>query len=308
MQPNPVLRRLGFSDTDRVAIIHTDDIGMCHASVEAFDRLWDFGLISSGAVMVPCPWFLHAAEYARQHPEADLGVHITLTSEWKTYRWGPISTRDPRSGMVDEQGCFYPLASLARTHGDPASVQTEMEAQVDRAIAMGMQPTHMDTHMGTVAHPKFLLGYLKLAVERRLPPMLFRLDEAGWMAAGLDAETAAMAAQTTQALESAGMPMLDHLVSLHLEFADQRMEYAQKTLGGLKPGISHFIIHPSVNTPELRAITPDWRSRAGDFELFQSAVLRDFIQAQGIHIIGYRRLQELMPDPSILSALPFEPH
>ena len=107
MNANPVLKKLGLSDTDRVAIIHTDDIGMCQASVDAFADLNQAGIISSGAVMVPCPWFLHAAEYARQHPQADLGIHLTLTSEWKTYRWGPISTRDPASGMIDEEGFFY---------------------------------------------------------------------------------------------------------------------------------------------------------------------------------------------------------
>lgn len=186
MQPNPLLRRLGFAENDRVAIIHTDDIGMCLASVEAFAELWDFGLISSGAVMVPCPWFLKAAEYARAHPQADLGVHITLTSEYKTYRWGPISTRDPQSGMLDEEGCFYHRTPAAREHGDPQSVQREIEAQVQRALAMGMQPTHIDTHMGTVASPKFMRGYLATALKYHLPPMLFRMDASGWMAAGLD--------------------------------------------------------------------------------------------------------------------------
>jgi hypothetical protein len=107
MQPNPVLKQLGFSKDDRVVIIHTDDIGMCQASIDAFADMVDYGLISSGAVMVPCPWFLEAAAYARAHPQADLGVHLTRTSEWETYRWGPISTRDPASGLLDEQGFFH---------------------------------------------------------------------------------------------------------------------------------------------------------------------------------------------------------
>ena len=107
MQPNPVLKKLGFSNDDRVIIIHTDDIGMCQASVDAFADLVDFGLISSGAVMVPCPWFLEAAKFAVAHPEADLGAHMTLTSEWETYRWGPVSTRDPETGLMDEEGFFH---------------------------------------------------------------------------------------------------------------------------------------------------------------------------------------------------------
>ena len=216
MQPNPVLRRLGLADDDRVAVIHTDDIGMCLASVAAFADLWDFGLISSGAVMVPCPWFLKAAQYSREHPQADLGVHITLTSEWNTYRWGPLSTRDPRSGMIDEEGYFYHWTQPARDHGQPDCVLAEIEAQVQRAKALGMQPTHMDTHMGVVASPKFLHGYLQVALKHRLPPMIFRMDEAHWMAAGLDAPTAALAVQLTHQLETLGAPLLDHIMGLDL--------------------------------------------------------------------------------------------
>ena len=304
MQPNPVLRRLGFSDADRVAIIHTDDIGMCLASVQAFADLWDFGLISSGAIMVPCPWFLKAAEYARQHPQADLGVHITLTSEWKHYRWGPISTRDPRSGMLDAEGYFYPLVGPAREHGDPEYVLREMEAQVERAVAAGIQPTHMDTHMGTVAHPKFMRAYLQTALKHRLPPMIFRMDLAGWMAAGLDAQTAELAMGLTRVLEETGMPLLDHLRTLHLNRPDQRLDYARETFSALPPGLTHFIIHPSVDSPELREITPDWRARVADYETFLSEELRAALHSLGIQVIGYRHLQALMPDPAVLAALP----
>ena len=103
MKPNPALKKLGFSENERLVIIHVDDIGMCQASVAAFADLWDFGLVSSGAVMVPCPWFLEAAKYASQHPQADLGVHLTLNCEWDTYRWGPLSTCDPQTGLLDAQ-------------------------------------------------------------------------------------------------------------------------------------------------------------------------------------------------------------
>ena len=103
MQPNPILKKLGFSEDDRVVIIHTDDIGMCQASVEAFADMVDFGLISSGAVMMPCPWALAAAKYARLNPQADLGIHLTLTSEWELYRWGPLSTRSQATGLLDPE-------------------------------------------------------------------------------------------------------------------------------------------------------------------------------------------------------------
>lgn len=303
MQPNPVLRRLGLSDTDRVVIIHTDDIGMCLASVAAFEDLWSFGLISSGAVMVPCPWFLKTAAYARLHPQADLGVHSTITSEWKTYRWGPISTRDPRSGMIDAEGFFFRGTKQAQEYGDPNFVQQEIEAQVQQAIAMGMQPTHLDTHMGAVASLKFMPGYLKIALSYRLPPMIFRMDETAWRSWGLDSPTAAMVVRIMGQLEALGLPILDSIQGLDLGQPDDRFDQAKQALGSLKPGITHFIIHPAQDMPELREITPDWRARVADYQTFMREDLRKFVHDQGIQVIGYQALQTLMPEPSILSAL-----
>lgn len=305
MQPNPVLRRLGFSNNDRVAIIHTDDIGVCLSSVTAFADLWDFGLISSGAVMVPCPWFLKAAEYAREHPEADLGIHSTLTCEYKNYRWGPVSTRDPRSRLVDEGGFFYRTSAQAQQHADPAFVQVELEAQVQQALRMGMQPSHIDTHMGAVASLNLMPVYIKVAVAHRLPPMAFRMDAARWQATGMDAHTAEMASIFMRQMEVMGLPLLDAISGLDLGQPENCLEQAKGAFAALEPGITHFILHPAQDTPELREITPDWRSRVVNYETFLLPELRGFIKSQGIQVIGYRALQALMPDPSILAALPF---
>ncbi len=111
MTTNPFLKKLGFSDNDRAVIIHTDDIGMCHASVQAFKDLWAFGTISSGATMVPCPWFPAVAQMCRENPDMDMGVHATLNAEWESYRWGPVSTRDASSGLMDEIGLLPSVAS-----------------------------------------------------------------------------------------------------------------------------------------------------------------------------------------------------
>ncbi len=295
MKPNPILKKLGLNNNDRAVIIHTDDIGMCQASVAAFADLVDFGLISSGATMVPCPWFLDAAEYCRIHPQADMGVHLTLTSEWKNYRWGPISTRDPQSGMLDDQGFFYPTSAQAQEHADPAAALVEIQAQIARATQAGINPTHADTHMGTLAHPKFVGAYIQSAIQARLPIMMFRFDEAGWARLNLDPETVQIAMQMVDVLEEQGVPLLDNMDTVHLENPDNRLERAQKAISDLPPGITHFIIHPSKDTPELRAITPDWRSRVGDYETFTSEAMRKFLQNCGVRVIGYRDLQHLMP-------------
>lgn len=296
MQPNPVLQKLGFAPTDRLVIIHTDDIGMCQASLSAYQELWDFGLITSGAVMVPCPWFLGAAQMARRNPAMDLGVHLTLTSEWVTYRWGAISTRAAESGLVDPQGYFYQWTPPAQEHADPEYARTEMIAQVERAFAEGINVTHVDTHMGTVAHPKFMASYIELAFRYKVPVFLPRLDEAGWMATErMDAAAAAQAAGLVQMMEDAGFPLVDAMDGMPLDQPEGQLELAKRKLAALPAGITHFIIHPSKDTPELAAITTDAPSRVANFNTFMMEELKTFLREQGIHPIGYRQLKELIP-------------
>jgi predicted glycoside hydrolase/deacetylase ChbG (UPF0249 family) len=300
MGPNPVLRKLGLSDDDRVVIIHADDVGMCQATLTAFDELVDFGLVSCGAVMVPCPWFPQVAAYCRQRPGVDMGVHLTLTSEWDSYRWGPISTRDPASGLLDEEGYFPRTSEQVQEQADAAAVQRELEAQVARALDAGIDVTHLDTHMGAVAHARFAGAYIQLAVQHRLPCLMLRFDEAGWREMGMDGETAAFAAQMVHQLEAQGQPLLDHLVQLPLEEQPgDRVALAKRELGSLPPGLTHFVIHPAVDTPELRAITPRWRSRVADYQTFTSGELGEHVKYEGLHLLGYRALWALLRDSTL---------
>lgn len=296
MKPNPVLKKLGFSPNDRVAIIHTDDIGMCQASVDAFAEMVDFGLISSGAVMVPCPWFLEAAAFGKKHPDADLGVHLTLTSEWDTYRWGPISTRDPHSGLMDDQGFFHKSSESVWEQANPEAAVAELDTQITRALEAGMTLTHIDTHMGSVAHPTLIPGYIQLATKYGLPPMIPRMSAKELTAsADLDEATAQIASQMIGKLEEMGIPLLDCLSGLSLQDAADRLEQAKGALRALKPGLTHFIIHPAKDTPELRRITNSWGCRVADYETFTSDALREFIKNEGIQVIGYQDLKKLMP-------------
>ena len=296
MKTNPVLKKLGFSKDDRVIIIHTDDIGMCQASVDAFAEMVEFGLISSGAVMVPCPWFLEAAQYGRSHPQADIGVHLTLTSEWETYRWGPVSTRDPDSGLMDTQGYFHKSAEDVWAHADPSAAAAELEMQITRALAEGMTLTHIVTHMGSIAHPKFLPAYIQLATKYGLPPMIPRMTSEELIAReDIDPSTAEILTGMIHTLEEMGIPLLDRLSGLELVESAGRFEQAKAALSALKPGLTHFIIHPSKDTPELRHITDSWDCRVADYETFTSEKTREFIRNEGIQVIGYEPLKALMP-------------
>lgn len=294
MTPNPLLKKLGYSDTDRLIILHTDDIGMCQASVQAFKDLWEFGTISSGAVMVPCPWFPAAAEMCRANPQIDMGVHATLNSEWDLYRWGPVSTREQASGLMDEAGYFHQWNEAVIENAKEEAVTVELNAQVERALAAGIDVTHIDTHMGTIMNPKFVQSYLQAGMSRLIPNMLPRVSAQGFDSMGIDEGSLAMYAPILQQLETQGLPMLDGLFSMPLEHDDDHIGVAKKILSEVPAGITHFLFHPSVDTPELRAICPDWKGRVANYNAFLSAELKSFIKDSGIQLIGYRAIRDAM--------------
>ena len=294
MKPNPVLKKLGFSNTDKVVILHTDDIGMCQASLTAFIDLWENESISSGALMLPCPWAKPAAEYCRTHPGVDMGVHATLTAEWDGYRWSALSTRDPATGLIDQDGFLWQTSQETQAHATSEAVVVELGIQVRKALEWGVDVTHVDTHMGTVMHPKFVQAYLQAAQQAHAPVMLPRGDPSIFTSLGADVETAAIFASFIAQLEEQGLPLVDGVAMLPLDQPEGQVEIAKKMLGALPVGVTHFLFHPSTDTPELRAITPDWPSRVANYRAFMDPELKQFIKDQGIQVIGYRDLKKLV--------------
>ncbi|MBN2387552.1 MAG: polysaccharide deacetylase family protein [Anaerolineales bacterium] len=305
MKPNPVLKKLGYANTDRLVILHADDVGMCQATIPAFIDLWESGGISSGAIMMPCPWAKAAAEYCRTHPGVDLGVHATLNAEWNTYRWGALSTVDPGTGLLDGDGFLWQSTAETQEHADPEAVLVELQTQVQQALAWGVDATHLDTHMGTVAHPRLVPAYLQAAMAARLAVMIPRDDPSILMHMGEDPESAAgfiaftselaagFSAFTAQ-LEAQGLPLLDNLEAMPLDQPEGQIDFAKQRLGALPAGVTHFILHPAADTPELRAICPDWPSRVANYQTFMSQEVKDFIKEAGIQVIGYRDLKGLI--------------
>lgn len=295
MRSNPVMKKLGLSATDRAVIFHADDVGMCQASLAAYADLVEFGLISAASTMVPCSWFPATAEFCRDNPDGkDMGVHLTLTSEWETYRWGPISTCDPASGLLDEAGYLHATSEAVQEHADSDAVQREVEAQVARALAAGIDITHIDTHMGSLAHPKFLGAYLQAGLLNRIPPFLLRLDEHALQELGLHPGLAEQFAGQLEAFEAQGLPLIDHIHIMPLDQPDDRVGQIQGVLEALPPGITYLIIHPAKDTEELRAIAPDWRCRVADYQAFTSEALHAYVKDLGIHVLGWRTLRSLM--------------
>ena len=294
MKSNPFLKKLGCSDNDRLVIIHTDDIGMCHASVQAFKDLWAFGTITSGATMVPCPWFPAVAEMCRGNPEMDMGVHATLNAEWESYRWGPVSDAGAGSGLRDEAGYFHQWHQAVYDNASAEEVDAEVNAQIEKALKAGINVTHVDSHMGTIMNPKFIQSYVQAASSRLLPNMLPRLSAKGIEMMGVGDEERVAYAPIMDALENMGMPMVDGILSMPLEHGDDHIGVAKKLLDEVPVGITHFILHPSIDTPELRAIAPDWQARVANYNAFMSDELKKFIEGSDLKLIGYGAILDAM--------------
>ena len=292
------LERLGFQSSDHVVILHADDIGMCHATIPAFENLIEFGLTSSYAIMTPCAWASTALEIARK-THADVGVHITLTSEWSQYRWAALSTRERSSGLFDSEGFFPRGCDEVQANVNSAAGLLEMQAQFKFFADHGVEPTHTDSHMLSAFDSSLLGEYVSTALEHATPALFPSSSESGFR---MSDKTQATIPTLEASLLARGFPLIDHISGMGLsndpnsgdDQFETRLETAKSILQNLKPGMTHFAFHPSIDTPELRAICPDWRARVGDEMVFCSLELRDFLEAQNIYVIGYRALKNLI--------------
>lgn len=281
---NPALSRLGLGPHDRAVILHADDVGMCAATVTAFAELAVGGGVTSGSLMVPCPGFADAAAFCRAHPEVDAGVHLTLTSEWEDLRWGPVSAIDPASGLVGDDACFHRDAATAG-NADPDAAARELAAQLAAARQAGVDPTHLDSHMVSAFDPRLLPRYLELARRERLPALLFRPGNPSFaLAPEVD--------RLVDEWETAGLPVVDHVVSLGLRRVEGRWELARAAVDALPHGLTHFIVHPAVDGPELRGIATDWRARVEDYRVLADGRLTRLLRERGVEMIGYRDVGE----------------
>lgn len=297
MTPNPFLQKLGLSDTDRVVVFHSDDIGMCQGTLTAYRDLVNFGVLSAAATMVPCPWFPAAAAFCREHNaggKIDMGVHLTLNSEWAGFRWGPISTTDPATGIIDSEGYFYNNTNATQANGDPAAVRRELQAQIERALAAGVDATHIDSHMFGIFHIKFLPVYFDLARHYRLPAFMLRADSVQMREIAVDNPAAAEMTTLLQSVEEEGFPLFDYVHAMSLDPLPDRVANATEILTGLPAGLSYFLFHPCPDTPELRAMAPDWEARVQDYHLFLDEGWRQAVRDSGVHVIGMRTLRDII--------------
>ena len=276
---------LGLLPDERAVILHADDVGMCHASIPAFRELAESGSLSSASVMVPCPWFGEVARYSKTNAVVDMGVHLTLTSEWTGYRWAPISTVDVSSGLIDEEGYFHSRRSQALEHACPEAAYVEMRAQLTRARTAGIDVTHLDAHMFTALRPPLTEVYLRLGIEEGLPSLAWR-EGAGGM------DTVPEVTAAIRHAETEGLLTLDRVSLLPAGEPHRREQQFRAAVDALPPGLTHLLIHPAIDTPELRQIVPAWRERVADYEFFRGKAAMQYLERAGVRLVGYRALRD----------------
>jgi predicted glycoside hydrolase/deacetylase ChbG (UPF0249 family) len=278
--------RLGYGPTDKLLIINGDDTAMCHtANVATLDAL-ERGLLTSATLMVPCPWFPEIVDYAKSHPEADFGLHLVHTSEWKRYRWGPVAPREQVPGLIDPDGYFWHEAPQVYAKATPAEARIEARAQIRKALAAGIDVTHLDSHMGVLQYlPAYLEVYLELAAEFDLPVRM--ASQADFDAAG----------QGQWRARFAGRGILfpdDFIHNVKYDGADTVKAAWMKRLSTLKPGVTEIFIHAGQPTDELKAITGSWEVRAAEYETFtHDPDIRALLEREGIRRIGFRPIRDL---------------
>jgi predicted glycoside hydrolase/deacetylase ChbG (UPF0249 family) len=288
-QAETTAEKLGYPADARLLIIHADDIGMCHsaniASIEALEK----GIVTSGSIMVPCPWFLEIAQYSREHPEIDLGLHLTLTAEWKKYRWRPLAKLSLVPNLLDTEGYMHHGVAAVAQKASPEEIKAEIRAQIDHALANGLKPSHLDSHMGTIyARPDYIKVAIELSEEYDIPFMMFRATPQIIEMAGdrFDKEMSEM-------FDRRGYPLLDGLYTLSNRPIDQFEDGYKEIIKNLPPGVHELIIHINDDSPEVQNITNSWRARVEDFTVFTSESMRQFIKDQNVHLISWKDLRKI---------------
>ncbi len=281
--PATQAERLGFPADKKVLILHADDAGMCREANEAVQQLLLSGHIQSTAVMAPCPAADSMLAWAVAHPGEDVGMHLTLTSEWQTWRWGPVSDPATVPGLLDPDSMLWHEVAQVVAHATPDEVEREIRAQIDKAITLGHRPTHLDTHMGTLyASPAFAERFLKVAMEYRIP------------ANAIDLSDTAVARQFREAgypvddrmihlLEHYDLPKLDFFTSVPKgKTYEEKKENFKRLVRSLKPGLTEIIFHPSVESDHLKEITHSWQQRVWEYKMFTDPDIIQFFQDEGI--------------------------
>lgn len=287
-QTRTIAERLGYPADAKLLIIHADDLGAAHSvNAASFDAL-DKGVISSASAMVPTPWITEVAVYAKAHPNADIGLHLTLTSEWETYRWGSVASADQVTSLMDSTGTFPNDEKFVAARAKPAEVEREIRAQINRALALGIRPTHLDSHMGALfTTPELIATYVRVAHDYRLPFLAVKGSPLATPQAGITSRDV----------------LLDAVIIADRQVPrDQWKEFYLKAIAELKPGLTELLVHLGWDDSELQAVMVDhdafgatWRQK--DYDVMNSAEFKKTLKDNRVVLVTWKELQKLAQVP-----------
>jgi predicted glycoside hydrolase/deacetylase ChbG (UPF0249 family) len=288
-QTRNIAQRLGYPADSKLLIVHADDLGVAHSEdVASFDAM-ERGGITSASVMMPTPWVTEVATYFKAHPDMDLGLHLTLTSEWETYRWGSVASSDKVPSLLDATGTFPNDESIVAAKANPADVERELRAQIDRALALGIHPTHIDSHMGALfTKPELIATYVKVAHEYHLPFLAVKqAGDFGSVQSGI----------TDKDIVLDAVVIADRQVQ-----RDNWKQFYLDAISNLKPGITELIVHLGHDDAELQAITVNhepygaaWRQR--DYEVVTSPEFKKALQDNHVILVKWKDLGRIAQQP-----------
>jgi len=292
--PNPngktVAERMGYPAKSRLLILHADDFGMMHTVNRAIEDAFENHWVTSASIMVPCSWFPEVAQWAKGHPDADLGIHLTMNADWTSYRWGPVSAQPMNSSLRDSDGYLPLTTEYVDQHAKMGDVEVEGRAQVDKALAAGIKLSHLDSHMGTLFSTPDLFGvYLGLGEHYGLPLLLAK-----------DMRGAGVNVQLPPNINPDAVP-IDRVLQMTPGTPKEKwLEHYKKMLAPLGPGTYELIVHLAYDDNEIRAATfdhPDWGAqwRQNDLDLVKSREFREFLKEQNFILITWRELGKAIP-------------
>lgn len=291
-EPQTWAEKLGFPSGKRVLIFHADDMGMCDEANEGTIFLMENNFIQSASAMAPCPAYNDAIEWAKANPDADVGLHLTLTSEWRTHRWRTVADPDEVPGLIDPDGYMWRNVPAVVINATPEEVEKELRAQIEMTLAMGYRPDHMDTHMGTLfGSNDFTEIYLNLAEEYEIPAMVIDFSP-----------------EVVEEFKQSGYPITDRLINMIDNYSMPKLDYFSSVPKGstyeelrdnffgqirsLEPGLIEIIFHPQVESEVVKTITGSWQQRAWEVELFADPVVKQFFEDEGLLFTNWREIME----------------
>ncbi len=304
-QSQSYAEKLGYPKDAKVLILHIDDVGMSYDSNLGAIKAMEEGVANSLSMMMPCSWIPGFFKYLEKHPETDAGLHLTLTSEWDNYRWGPLAGKPAVPGLVDKEGALWPSVMATATNASADEIETEIRAQLDRSRSMGWEPTHLDSHMGTLfAKQDFLMRYLKVGMEENIPVMFPGGHNTMIMeTAGSTGLTKEMTTTIGEQLWAAGLPVLDdlHNISYGWKGTDEmsksdlqryKTEKYIESLKALQPGLTMVIMHCTWPTEVFEHISESGQTREGDLLAMMSPELKKYIEENNIVLTTWREAKK----------------